>query len=103
NDCTSFLAPRCYIVRDPLDLAVVAAAVLAACFGFLWWNAPPARIFMGDTGSLALGGGLAGLAGCTKTQLLLAILGGLFVVIAISVLIPVGPLEATRPPVFRHS
>ena len=71
NDCTSFLAAQCYQVRDPLDLAVVAAAVLGACFGFLWWNAPPAKIFMGDTGSLALGGVLAGLAVCTKTQLLL--------------------------------
>ena len=87
NDCTSFLAPHCYQVRDPLDLAVVASAVLGACFGFLWWNAPPARIFMGDTGSLALGGVLAGLAVCTKTALLIAILGGLFVVIALSVII----------------
>ncbi|HEX3488162.1 MAG TPA: phospho-N-acetylmuramoyl-pentapeptide-transferase, partial [Streptosporangiaceae bacterium] len=90
NDCTAFLAPHCYDVRDPLDLAVVAASVLGACFGFLWWNAPPARIFMGDTGSLALGGVLAGLAVCTKTQLLLAILGGIFVVIALSVIIQVG-------------
>ena len=52
---------KCYEVRDPLDLAVVAAAVMGACFGFLWWNASPAKIFMGDTGSLALGGALAGL------------------------------------------
>src|ERR1700733_432292 len=57
NDCTTALAPNCYPVRDPLDAAVVAAVVLGACFGFLWWNAPPAKIFMGDTGSLALGGG----------------------------------------------
>ncbi len=101
NDCTSFLAPHCYQVRDPLDLAVVAAAVLGACFGFLWWNAPPARIFMGDTGSLALGGVLAGLAVCTKTQLLLAILGGLFVVIALSVIIQVGSFKMTGRRVFR--
>jgi phospho-N-acetylmuramoyl-pentapeptide-transferase len=101
NDCTSFLAPHCYQVRDPLDLAVVAAAVLGACFGFLWWNAPPARIFMGDTGSLALGGVLAGLAVCTKTQLLLAILGGLFVVIAMSVIIQVGSFKMTGRRVFR--
>jgi phospho-N-acetylmuramoyl-pentapeptide-transferase len=101
NDCTLNLAPRCYPVRDPLDLAVVAAAVLAACFGFLWWNAPPARIFMGDTGSLALGGVLAGLAVCTKTQLLLAILGGLFVVIALSVIIQVGSFKMTGRRVFR--
>ena len=63
NDCTIFLAQQCYQIRDPLDLAVVAAAVLGACFGFLWWNAPPAKIFMGDTGSLALGGVLAGPGG----------------------------------------
>jgi len=101
NDCTAFLAPRCYPVRDPLDLAVVAAALLGACFGFLWWNAPPARIFMGDTGSLALGGVLAGLAVCTKTQLLLAILGGLYVVIALSVIIQVGSFKLTGRRVFR--
>ena len=89
--------PRsCYDVRDPLDLAVVAASVLGACFGFLWWNAPPARIFMGDTGSLALGGVLAGLAVCTKTQLLLVILGGLFVVITLSVIIQVGLVQDDR-------
>jgi phospho-N-acetylmuramoyl-pentapeptide-transferase len=101
NDCTNFLAPHCYDVRDPLDLAVVAAAVLGACFGFLWWNAPPARIFMGDTGSLALGGVLAGLAVCTKTQLLLAILGGIFVLIALSVIIQVGSFKMTGRRVFR--
>jgi len=101
NDCTSFLAPHCYQVRDPLDLAVVASAVLGACFGFLWWNAPPARIFMGDTGSLALGGVLAGLAVCTKTAMLLAILGGLFVVIALSVIIQVGSFKLTGRRVFR--
>ena len=101
NDCTTFLAPQCYPVRDPLDMAVVAAAVLGACFGFLWWNAPPARIFMGDTGSLALGGVLAGLAVCTKTQLLLVILGGLFVVITVSVIIQVGFFKMTRRRVFR--
>ena len=101
NDCTTFLAKNCYAVRDPLDLAVVAAAVLGACFGFLWWNAPPARIFMGDTGSLALGGVLAGLAVCTKTQLLLGVLGGLFVVIALSVIIQVGSFKMTGRRVFR--
>jgi phospho-N-acetylmuramoyl-pentapeptide-transferase len=101
NDCTNFLAPQCYPTRDPLDLAVVAAAVLGACFGFLWYNAPPAKIFMGDTGSLALGGALAGLAICTKTQLLLVILGGLFVVIALSVIVQVGSFKLTRKRVFR--
>jgi phospho-N-acetylmuramoyl-pentapeptide-transferase len=96
NDCISFLTSRCYQVRDPLDLAVVAAAVAGACFGFLWWNAPPAKIFMGDTGSLALGGALAGLAICTKTQLLLAILGGLFVIITMSDVIQVTVFRVTR-------
>jgi phospho-N-acetylmuramoyl-pentapeptide-transferase len=96
NDCTTFLSKQCYQIRDPLDLAVVAAAVLGACFGFLWWNAPPAKIFMGDTGSLALGGVLAGLAVCTKTQLLLAILGGLFAIITLSVIIQVSVFKASR-------
>ncbi len=101
NDCTNFLAPHCYAVASPLDLAVVAAVVLGACFGFLWWNAPPARIFMGDTGSLALGGVLAGLAVCTETQLLLVILGGLFVIITLSVIIQVGSFKLTGSRVFR--
>jgi phospho-N-acetylmuramoyl-pentapeptide-transferase len=96
NDCTTFLSARCYQVRDPLDIAVVAAAVLGACLGFLWWNAPPAKIIMGDTGSLALGGVLAGLAVCTKTQLLLAILGGLFAIITMSVIIQVSVFKVTR-------
>ena len=101
NDCTVALTPNCYAVRDPLDLAVVAASVLGACFGFLWWNAPPARIFMGDTGSLALGGVLAGLAVTTRTQLLLVILGGLFVIITLSVIIQVGSFKMTGKRVFR--
>ncbi|HUZ56702.1 MAG TPA: phospho-N-acetylmuramoyl-pentapeptide-transferase [Streptosporangiaceae bacterium] len=101
NDCTVVLTQNCYFVRDPLDLAVVAAAVLGACFGFLWWNAPPARIFMGDTGSLALGGVLAGLAVCTRTQLLLVLLGGLFVIITLSVMIQVGSFKLTGRRVFK--
>ena len=101
NDCTTFLSRQCYQIRDPLDLAVVAAAVLGACFGFLWWNAPPAKIYMGDTGSLALGGVLAGLAVCTKTELLLAILGGLFAIITMSVIIQVSFFKMTRKRVFK--
>ncbi|MGH3320222.1 MAG: phospho-N-acetylmuramoyl-pentapeptide-transferase [Streptosporangiaceae bacterium] len=102
NSCAlRFLAPHCYNVRDPLDLAVVAAAVMGACFGFLWWNAPPARIFMGDTGSLALGGALAGLAITTRTELLLLLLGGLFVVIALSVVMQVGYFRMTGRRVFK--
>ena len=101
NDCTILLTRPCYLVRDPQDIAVVAAAALGACFGFLWWNAPPAKIFMGDTGSLALGGVLAGLAVCTRTMLLLVILGGLFVIIALSVIIQVGSFKMTGRRVFR--
>jgi phospho-N-acetylmuramoyl-pentapeptide-transferase len=96
NDCTTFLAQQCYQVRDPLDMAVVAGAVMGGCIGYLWWNAPPAKIIMGDTGSLALGGVLAGLAICTKTQLLLGILGGLFVIITMSDVIQVGVFKVTR-------
>ncbi|MDT4948657.1 MAG: phospho-N-acetylmuramoyl-pentapeptide-transferase, partial [Pseudonocardiales bacterium] len=80
NQCLNHPAAGCYTVRDPLDLAIVAASAMAACFGFLWWNASPAQIFMGDTGSLALGGALAGIAMTTRTELLLIVLGGLFVV-----------------------
>ena len=101
NDCTTALTPGCYEVRDPLDAAVVAATVAGACFGFLWWNAPPAKIFMGDTGSLALGGTLAGLAIITRTELLLLLLGGLFVIITLSVLIQVGSYKLTGKRVFK--
>jgi len=69
-----------------IDVAVVAAAMMGACGGFLYWNAAPARIFMGDTGALAIGGALAGLALFTKTLLLLPILGGLYVVETLSVM-----------------
>ncbi|GAA1813411.1 phospho-N-acetylmuramoyl-pentapeptide-transferase [Actinomadura chokoriensis] len=101
NSCAAALAPNCYSVRDPLDLAVVAAAVLGGVFGFLWWNAPPAKIFMGDTGSLALGGVLVGLAILTRTQFLLAILCGLIVMITLSVMIQVGGFKMTGKRVFK--
>lgn len=87
---------RCYEVRDPYDLAIVAAAITGACFGFLWWNASPAQIFMGDTGSLALGGALAGLAILTRTELLLIILGGLFVMVTVSVMLQVTWFKVTK-------
>jgi phospho-N-acetylmuramoyl-pentapeptide-transferase len=85
----------CYEVRDPLDLAVLGAALTGACFGFLWWNASPAKIFMGDTGSLALGGALAGFAIFTRTELLLVVLGGLFVAQTMSVMLQVGYFRIT--------
>jgi len=101
NSCLQRPGPQCYEVRDPRDLAVVAACVMGACFGFLWWNASPAKIFMGDTGSLALGGALAGLAITSRTELLLLLLGGLFVIITLSVIIQVGSFKLTGKRVFR--
>ena len=95
QSCELSPGPKCYEVRDPLDLAVIAAALTGACFGFLWWNASPAKIFMGDTGSLSLGGALAGLAILTRTEFLLAILGGLFVIQTLSVMLQVGYFKAT--------
>ena len=76
--------PAATHVRDPLDVALVAASAMAACFGFLWWNASPAQIFMGDTGSMALGGLMAGLAILSRTELLLVVLGGLFAAVTLS-------------------
>ncbi|HJO80525.1 MAG: phospho-N-acetylmuramoyl-pentapeptide-transferase [Acidimicrobiaceae bacterium] len=84
-----FRLPEIYEVRHALDLAVVAAAMAGGCLGFLWWNAAPARIFMGDTGSLAIGSGLAALALATSTTLLLPIVAGLFVFETISVMVQV--------------
>jgi phospho-N-acetylmuramoyl-pentapeptide-transferase len=69
-----------------LDTAIVSVSMLGACAGFLWWNAPPAKVFMGDTGSLALGGAMAGMALFTNTQLLLLVLGGLYVIETLSVI-----------------
>jgi len=77
----------CYSTRDPLDLAVVASAIVGACAGFLWWNTSPAQIFMGDTGSLGLGGALAALAIFSRTELLLVLIGGIFVIVTGSVII----------------
>lgn len=87
--------PGCYTVRDPHDIAVVALALAGACFGFLWWNAKPAKIFLGDTGSLALGGAVAGLAVVSRTELLLLVLGALFVIETLSVMIQVGVFKLT--------
>ncbi len=87
---TSAVEGVCYQVRDPMDMAMIAAIITGALIGFLWWNTSPAKIFMGDTGSLALGGALAGFAILTHTQLLFVILGGLFVLITLSVIIQVG-------------
>jgi phospho-N-acetylmuramoyl-pentapeptide-transferase len=90
QSCLRELGPSCYDVRNPIDLAIVAAALTGACFGFLWWNTSPAKIFMGDTGSLSLGGAMAGFSLMTRTELLGAVLGGLFVIISLSVILQVG-------------
>jgi phospho-N-acetylmuramoyl-pentapeptide-transferase len=99
--CALTQGNKCYDVRDPLDLAAIAAALTGACFGFLWWNASPAKIFMGDTGSLALGGALAGLAITTHTELLLIILGGMFVLETLSVVAQVASFKTTGKRVLR--
>jgi phospho-N-acetylmuramoyl-pentapeptide-transferase len=103
QSCQNLLTagPRCYETRDPLDLAIVAAAITGACFGFLWWNASPAKIFMGDTGSLALGGALAGLTILSRTEILGAIIGGMFVLIVLSDVIQIGFFKLTGRRVFK--
>ncbi len=101
ESCTVAPGTGCYPIADALDLAVVAAAIAGACFGFLWWNAAPAQIILGDTGSLSLGAALAGLAIFTRTELLLAVLGGLFVIITLSVVIQVGSFKLRGKRVFR--
>jgi phospho-N-acetylmuramoyl-pentapeptide-transferase len=95
QSCAVAVTANCYNVRDPLDLAVLAAAFAGACTGFLWWNASPAKIFMGDTGSLALGAALAGMAASLRVELLLIPLGGIFVIITLSVALQVIYFKAT--------
>lgn len=97
-----FRNPGAYpAATDPRELAIISTAMAGAVVGFLWWNAPPARIFMGDVGSNALGGLLAALALLTNTHLLLAVIGALFVAEAISVIVQVGSYKLTRRRVFR--
>ncbi|MFC5264149.1 phospho-N-acetylmuramoyl-pentapeptide-transferase [Kribbella qitaiheensis] len=96
QSCATAPGSKCYEVRDPHDLAVVAAALTGALFGFLWWNASPAKIFMGDTGSLSLGGAVAGFGVMTRTELLVLLLGGLFVIITASVILQVGWFKITK-------
>lgn len=90
-----------YQVADSLDLAMAAIAIAGACVGFLWWNAPPARIFMGDTGSLALGTGLACLAIELNVLLLLPIVGGLFVLETLSVILQIVMFRGFHRRIFR--
>jgi len=83
------------------EVAVFCGSIIGAGLGFLWYNAPPAKIFMGDTGSLALGGALGTVAVATKHEIVLAIVGGLFVLEAVSVMVQVASFKLTGKRVFR--
>ena len=100
---TEFRHPDIYGVlpAQALDQAVVAAAMFGACAGFLWWNAAPARVFMGDTGSLAIGGAMAGLAILTRTHLLLPLLAGLPAIETLSVIVQIVSYRGFRKRVLR--
>ncbi|MFI5933413.1 phospho-N-acetylmuramoyl-pentapeptide-transferase [Actinoplanes sp. NPDC051494] len=99
----NYTGSYCYEVRDPLEVTLIAAAAAGACVGFLWWNTSPARIFMGDTGALGLGGLIGGLAMATRTTLLSIVIGGLFVIITMSVVIQIISFKTTGKRVFRMS
>lgn len=101
NACVTAPGLGCYNVRDPLDLALIAAATAGACIGFLWWNAAPAKIFMGDTGSLALGGVIAGLSVTSRTEILAVVLGALFVAEITSVVLQILTFRTTGRRMFR--
>ncbi len=96
-----FRHPAIYHVDHGLDLALAAVAMTGACAGFLWWNAAPARIIMGDTGSLAIGAGMAALCLLMNLQLLLPIIGGLFVIVTLSVVVQVASFHLFHRRVFK--
>ena len=97
----AFRHPDVYEIPQALDLALVAAAMVGACAGFLWWNAAPARIIMGDTGALAIGAGLAAMALVTNTHLLLPIIGGIYIIETVSVMLQVASFRLFKRRVFR--
>ena len=105
HTCVAGPPAACYPVElnDALDLAVIAGGAAGAVAGFLWWNAAPARIFMGDTGALALGGLMGALAIMTQTELLLIVLGGLFVIETTSVILQVISFRGFGKRIFRMS
>ena len=88
-------------IKDAGEVAVFCGAIIGSCIGFLWFNAPPAKIFMGDTGSLALGGSLGGIGIITKHEIVLAITGGLFVLEAVSVIVQVISFKLTGKRIFK--
>jgi len=96
-----FRADPIYQAVDPLELAIVAASMFGAILGFLWWNAPPARIIMGDVGSQGIGGLLAALAVLTNTHLLLVVLGAIYVAETLSVILQVASFKLTGNRIFR--
>ncbi len=93
--------PETYHVAHALDLAIVAAAMVGACAGFLWWAAAPARIFMGDTGSLAIGAGVACIVLTLNVHLLLPIVGALYVTESLSVILQVSSFRLFKRRIFR--
>lgn len=90
------LENACYEAHAPLDLVIVVSGIVGSLIGFLWWNTSPAKIFMGDTGSLALGGAIAALAIISRTELLLILLGAVFVMNTASVIIQRAYFKITR-------
>ena len=88
-------------IPDVGELSIFCGSVVGACLGFLWYNAPPAKIFMGDTGSLSLGGSLAAIAIIVKHEIVLAIIGGLFVLETVSVIIQVVSFKLTGKRIFK--
>ncbi|HUF87322.1 MAG TPA: phospho-N-acetylmuramoyl-pentapeptide-transferase [Thermohalobaculum sp.] len=99
TDFTEYL--QLHYVPGTGEIAIFVAALIGAGLGFLWFNAPPAMVFMGDTGSLALGGALGAIAVATKHEIVLAIVGGLFVLEAVSVIVQVASFKLTGKRVFR--
>lgn len=91
----------CYQVRDPLEVALIAGGAAGALLGFLWWNAAPARIFMGDTGSMAIGGLVAAMGLATRTELLLPIIGLLYVIETVSVIMQIISFRGFHKRIFR--
>ena len=98
-----FRNPDFYSGVDPLELAIISAAMFGAILGFLWWNAPPAKVFMGDVGSQGIGGLLAAVALLTNTHLLLAVLGAIYVAEVLSVILQVASFRLTGKRIFRMS